>query len=64
VLYEQLPCALEHGHGVVIVFEGAFFGVDPQTQSYLDRLVSDGRLIPEGFEGGTIYEPSPTACSS
>jgi hypothetical protein len=63
-LYQQLPCALERGHGVVIVFEGAFFGVDPQTQSFLDGLVSDGRLVPDSFEGGTIYESSPTACAS
>lgn len=62
-LFEQLPCALERGRGVVIVFEGAFFGVDPETQSFLDGLVSDGRVIPSGFEGGTVYAPSPAACA-
>jgi hypothetical protein len=63
-LYERLPCALERDHGVVIVFEGAFFGIDPETQAFLDGLAGDGRLIPDGFEGGTIYEPSPTACAT
>jgi hypothetical protein len=46
------------------VFEGAFFGVDPETQTLLDGLASDGRVIPSGFEGGMVYAPSPTACAT
>jgi hypothetical protein len=58
--YDELPCALLRGDGVVVVVEGALVGADAVVP--LEALVGQGRLQAVELTGATLYRPASTSC--
>lgn len=61
-VYRSLPCPLFQSNGVLVLADNALFGAGGSPE--LGRLVEEGRLVIEPFEGGVVYRPTSEACAS
>lgn len=60
-VFRSLPCPLAESNGVLVLADNALFGAGGSPE--LERLVEQGRLVIEPFEGGVVYRPTSAACS-
>jgi hypothetical protein len=59
-VYEQLPCELSLGDGIVALADQSLFGVG--AREALDEQVAAGRLEVSTVPGGRLYVPTAAAC--
>jgi hypothetical protein len=60
-VFRSLPCPLSESNGVLVLADNALFGAGGSPE--LGRLVEEGRLVIEPFEGGVVYRPTADACA-
>jgi hypothetical protein len=60
-VFRSLPCPMLEANAVLVLADNALFGAGGSPE--LARLVEQGRLVIEPFEGGLVYRPTSDACS-